>query len=233
MAAEGIFAPHFDPSKHLEFTPPSKTYSMEELGFDRDMGVSPIAVSEPFPLFTQEAVMRFREEVLSKEVKDNFKIHSTVSQCQLRCFGDKQVFHPSLRLSSKLIQPCRYAPFVFEAWKSPEVRRIVSDIAGLELVPAMDIDIAHINLSEPSQDNDYDDKNATVNWHKDSYPFVCIVMLSDCSQMIGGETAIRTGTGEIMKVRGPQMVCVFTNIKNKHQQLKPIPVSHIHNMPSP
>ncbi|KAJ4421946.1 hypothetical protein N0V82_003443 [Gnomoniopsis sp. IMI 355080] len=199
MAAEGVFAPHFDPTKHLGFTPPSKTYFMEELGFDRDMGVSPVAVSEPFPLFTQEAVMRFREEVLSQEVKDNFKIYSTVSQCQLR-----------------------YAPFAFEAWKSPEVQRIISDIAGLELVPAMDIDIAHINLSEPSRENDYDDKAATVNWHKDSYPFVCIVMLSDCSQMIGGETAIRTGTGEIMKVRGPQMGCavVFQGRYIEHQALR-------------
>jgi hypothetical protein len=31
-------------------------------------------------------------------------------------------------------------------------------------------------------------------------------MLSDCTNMIGGETALRTGTGEIMKVRGPAMV---------------------------
>jgi hypothetical protein len=30
-------------------------------------------------------------------------------------------------------------------------------------------------------------------------------MLSDASQMKGGETALRTGTGDIMKVRGPQM----------------------------
>jgi hypothetical protein len=30
-------------------------------------------------------------------------------------------------------------------------------------------------------------------------------MLSDCSQMVGGETAVRTGSGEIIKTRGPRM----------------------------
>lgn len=32
-------------------------------------------------------------------------------------------------------------------------------------------------------------------------------MLSDCTGMTGGETAARTGKGEIMKFRGPDMVC--------------------------
>lgn len=100
--------------------------------------------------------------------------------------------------------------------------RIISEIAGIELIPAMDLEIAHINLSVQSQENmeeelrayrateddedDDDDKDAIVGWHTDSYPFVCVTMLSDCSSMIGGETALRTGSGEILKVRGPQMV---------------------------
>lgn len=32
------------------------------------------------------------------------------------------------------------------------------------------------------------DKDAVVGWHKDSYPFVCILLLSDTSQMVDGET---------------------------------------------
>lgn len=97
--------------------------------------------------------------------------------------------------------------------------RIISSIAGIDLIPAMDFEIAHINLSVQTQDSmekelrEYrevdpadDDEGAIVGWHTDSYPFVCVTMLSDCSQMIGGETALRTGSGEIMKVRGPGMV---------------------------
>lgn len=33
-------------------------------------------------------------------------------------------------------------------------------------------------------------------------------MLSDCTDMIGGETALRQGNGEIIKVRGPGQVRV-------------------------
>lgn len=31
-------------------------------------------------------------------------------------------------------------------------------------------------------------------------------MLSDCTKMVGGETALRTADGGIVKVRGPEMV---------------------------
>ena len=78
----------------------------------------------------------------------------------------------------------------------------------------MDFEIGHVNVSvknkatmhvsraKAMEDND----DPIVDWHTDSYPFVCVLMLSDASNMIGGETALRTGTGEILKVRGPQMV---------------------------
>lgn len=81
----------FDPKRHLKYTPPSKIHSMEELGLADRHGVSPVAVSEPFSLFNQEAVMRFREEVLSKEVMDNCSVSSNLSHCQLRGFANKQV----------------------------------------------------------------------------------------------------------------------------------------------
>lgn len=84
----------FSPNKHLRYARPSKIHTMEELGFADRHGVSPIAVSEPFPLFNQEAVMRFREEVLSKEVMDNCSVSSNLSHCQLRGFANKQVFPP-------------------------------------------------------------------------------------------------------------------------------------------
>ena len=93
----------------------------------------------------------------------------------------------------------------------------------------MDFEIGHINISMPtaeqkreglativektSRDADEgvagcpcEDDKPIVDWHTDSYPFVCVTMLSDCTNMVGGETALRTGKGEVMKVRGPQMV---------------------------
>lgn len=102
----------------------------------------------------------------------------------------------------------RHGKFIFEAWKHPQTLALISKIAGVDLVPVMDYEIGHINLSVPGdkkkRKNVEDD--AIVGWHRDSYPFVCVLMLSDCTGMVGGETALRTGTGEIKKVRGPQKV---------------------------
>lgn len=86
----------FDPARHLNYKPPSKVHTMEELGFDQGVGISPVAVSEPFPLFTQEAVMKFREEILNEEVITKFKISSNLSHCQLRGFAHKHVYQRQL-----------------------------------------------------------------------------------------------------------------------------------------
>jgi len=119
---------------------------------------------------------------------------------------------------------------VYDVWKSPEVLEIVSKIAGVELVPEMDFEIGHINISVKSEEQKaadlaavaekesreadegvagcpWEDDRPIVDWHTDSYPFVCVTMLSDCTTMVGGETALRTGSGDILKVRGPAMVC--------------------------
>jgi hypothetical protein len=113
----------------------------------------------------------------------------------------------------------------------------VSKIAGVELVPQMDFEIAHMNVSvqteeekqaalaalteKASRDADegvsgcpWEDDRPIVDWHTDSYPFVCVLMLSDCTNMIGGETALRCGNGETMRVRGPGMVRPFSCLRS-------------------
>lgn len=135
-------------------------------------------------------------------------------------------------LSEPVLRDCRYtsafvkntirgmgparAPFTCDAWNSPEVLAKISEVAGIDLIPAMDYEIAAINISVNGQtvaikkDNAPDDDGLPVfAWHHDSYPFVCVAMLSDCTGMTGGETALKTASGEIMKVRGPAMVCCF------------------------
>lgn len=124
----------------------------------------------------------------------------------------------------------RCTPFVYDAWTNPSTLGIVSKIAGVELIPNMNFEIGHINISVKSEKDakaelhaiererqshaddegiagcPWEDDKPVVGWHTDSYPFVCVTMLSDCTDMVGGETALRTGNGDIMKVRGPQMV---------------------------
>lgn len=201
----------FDPKKHIDFTPPSKIYSMRDIKLPEYTGVSPVAVSEPFKMFTPEAIQRMRSEILSKDVWENCRYSSNLSKNQLRGFASE------------------YAPFIYDTWKNHETLAIVSKIAGIDLVPEMDFEIGHINLSTKSEEQKeaelaasslkrrlteddegiagcaWEDDKPIFDWHTDSYPFVCVTMLSDCTDMIGGETALRTGNGDIMKVRGPQM----------------------------
>jgi hypothetical protein len=124
----------------------------------------------------------------------------------------------------------RYAPFSYDAWNHPETLAIISKIARVDLIPQFDFEIGNINLSVKTDEQTkeelaaidkqkswfaddegiagcpWEDDKPIVGWHEDSYPFVCVLMLSDCTNMVGGETAMRTANGEIMKVRGPQEV---------------------------
>ena len=240
ISAQAISTDAFDPKKHIGFSPPSKIYTMRDLNLPEDTGVSPVAVSEPFPLFTREAIHRMRAEILSKDVWENCQYSSNLAQCQLRGFAPKYIsFHPSVRLDSLTNDTSRFAPFIYDTWKNPETLAIVSRIAGIDLVTEMDFEIGHINISVKTQKqkeeelravaekksteadggvsgSQWEDDKPIVDWHRDSYPFVCVTMLSDCTNMIGGETALRTGNGEILKVRGPQMVSAKESLKSTY-----------------
>lgn len=87
----------------------------------------------------------------------------------------------------------------------------MSHIAGVELVPTLECDIGHINVSVDMDEKpkEGEDNTSAFRWHFDSVPFVSVTMLSDCSGMVGGETAIKTGFGDIVKVRGPTMVSKY------------------------
>ncbi|CAE6512072.1 unnamed protein product [Rhizoctonia solani] len=76
---------------------------------------------------------------------------------------------------------------------SPEDKNAEPAIAGAA-APA-----AH----EPEPEKD--ENRPVVGWHRDSYPWVCVLMLSDATTMQGGETALACADGTVKKIRGPQM----------------------------
>ena len=89
MSITPLSTDNFNPKKHIDFTPPANTLSMSDLKLPEGTGVSPFAVSDPFQLFTEEAVQRMRSEIFSKEVLENCRYSSNLSQCQLRGFAAK------------------------------------------------------------------------------------------------------------------------------------------------
>ncbi|EKV19773.1 hypothetical protein PDIG_01140 [Penicillium digitatum PHI26] len=118
---------------------------MEELGFSGSKGVSPVGVSGPFSLFSAEAVHQMRKGVLNPEMGKNVN-------CE-----DTQRSEPSIHIGPIMRQGVdnfrSRAPLVDNAPKSPETLEIVSIIAGVNLVTAMDFEIGHINFSMSSEED--------------------------------------------------------------------------------
>ncbi|KAH1278639.1 hypothetical protein KXX33_000096 [Aspergillus fumigatus] len=185
--AEAEFV-EFDPAKHLSFTPPSGS----TLWHSSD--------TQSVVLFLLSA-----EEVFTK-----YHCSSGLAKGQLRGYT------------------AECAPFVYDAWKHPKTLAIVSRIAGVDLVPVMDYEIGHINISVQSEedkaeflaavaeknsqeagknvsDSAWEGKDPIVDWHTDGYHYVCVVIFSDCEDMIERETELRRGNDEKIKVRSPQM----------------------------
>lgn len=211
---------YFDPAKHVAYSPPEQTLRMEDLGHP-PTDLSSTASTVPFPLLSHEAVLQHRRELFSPDVLDNCLHHTRPGSVQLRGMAP------------------RYAPFIHQFWHSPEILKIVSENAGVDLVPVMDYEISHANVQmgpdgvdrvratpvdppvateeaieqfekdkpKSAQRAVTDQKKPIIEWHKDSHPFVCVVMLSDARHMVGGETELQKADGTTVKVKAPQMVC--------------------------
>lgn len=105
----------FDPDKHLAFQPLTSVLTWEDLGYPKDHGVSPIAVVQPFRLFTEEAIRHMRAEILQREVMENHRVSSTIAAMQVRGYVEK------------------HAPFIYAAWKHPRTLDILSQVMGIDL----------------------------------------------------------------------------------------------------
>ncbi|KIW73249.1 hypothetical protein PV04_01382 [Phialophora macrospora] len=202
----------FDPAEHLCFEPPKSVITLKELLLSESNAISPVAITEPFPLFTLEGVKQMRADLFRKEV-----VNKHGDRTKKNCY--------------KMRGYSKDTPFIDAAWRNPEVLKACSTAAGVDLEVVFDYEIAHINVqvdaledgmpldqalppamppkqasSTPPAAVDQSEELASVGrWHTDSYPWVCVCMLSDPSNMVGGETGLRKGDGTIAKIRGPQV----------------------------
>lgn len=76
----------FEPERHLRFEPPSKIHTMEEIGL-KGHGISPHAATEPFPLFTEEAIKQMRAEIFDEKVLAECQYSSTFNKNMVRGMG--------------------------------------------------------------------------------------------------------------------------------------------------
>ncbi|RHZ43471.1 uncharacterized protein CDV56_100974 [Aspergillus thermomutatus] len=202
----------FDPRVHLRYVPPQKKITMQELLLHPSPTASPVAGTTPFPLLSPRGVRAYRKALFQQEVMDN---------CASSPFPGTLVLRDAVK----------HSQFIREFWTHPETMRIVSDASGVPLEVVMPTEIGHTNIQvegatisemtrnlqvEPSgekldlspEDKAYDPlkaKSSIIPWHYDSYPYVCVLMLSETDGMVGGETYIKKGNGEALKVEGPQI----------------------------
>jgi hypothetical protein len=208
----------FDPSRHLSFSPPKEFYTLEQLGLSSEGSTSPVAITAPFPLLSEEGIKATRADLFRREILEKHRW--------------KEAKDPNVY---KLRGYAQAAPFVYDMWSSDAMLKSCSQAAGCELEVVFDYEIGHINVQLPpgkaksdadienllppatppkqraevektvAEEAANEDIQNVTSWHNDSYPWVCVVMLSDPTGMKGGETALRRGDGSLLKVRGPSM----------------------------
>ena len=89
MPVQGVVK--FDPDKHLAYTPPTKVTMMTDIGYAADTGISPVAVSQPFQLFSPGAIHEMRAEIFNPEVMDSCSYSSNIAARQIRGYATKSV----------------------------------------------------------------------------------------------------------------------------------------------
>lgn len=81
----------FDHVKHLSSQDVQvKFTTMKDLGYGEDKCVSPVAITQPFPLFSDDAIDKMRSEIF--QVRDSHPEHvfvSNIADCQLRGYAKR------------------------------------------------------------------------------------------------------------------------------------------------
>lgn len=84
--AQAIARVDFDPNHHLSIVHPDQIFTMKEFGLE-GAGISTTAASEPFSLFTPDAVQQMRAEVFSESVLRTCQYSSDFAHNMIRGFG--------------------------------------------------------------------------------------------------------------------------------------------------
>jgi len=88
-----------------------------------------------------------------------------------------------------------------------ELEKVVSEIAGVELIAHLELEYAHVNLQAVPKEGEEDTRVAVDDWHVDYVPFVFISMISKTPGNEGGKLCTDFGdfsleAGESVLVQG-------------------------------
>ncbi|PWN48444.1 hypothetical protein IE53DRAFT_197212 [Violaceomyces palustris] len=225
-----IASPVFDPAVHLKYEEPSYKISMEEMGLKDAGAPSHIGVTAPFQLCSPEGVLAMRQDIFQPKVIQKHLVYSALAgpHCQLRGMAPTAAkfvydFWHSKEVLDAISKAagCELVPvFDYELGhvniqvpkgKTREefVSQLKVDPFGNQVErpltpPAEEPKMAGGNQHAQSEEEE-EEPPLVVGWHRDAYPWVCVLMLSDVANMKGGETAIKKGDGSCLKAIGPQI----------------------------
>ncbi|KAK5744819.1 hypothetical protein LTR17_001896 [Elasticomyces elasticus] len=207
----------FDPATHLAFEPPKDFITLRDLLLSEDKAISPVAVTAPFPLFSTEGVQALRADLFRREVVDKHAYSLTPGCYKMRGYSYDTPFVDAVWKSPAVLAACSKAAgvdlsvvFDYEiAHMNVQVDALLGQPTLSSVLPQptppSNTQSGGPVVEQPAivQDDDLESLPANGTWHTDSYPWVCVVMLSDPTNMCGGETGLRKGDGTLLKVRGP------------------------------
>lgn len=163
--------PQFDPALHLQLEFPAAVFTS---GFVRrpfrllsDDQPFSLGYTEPFRLLSDEGVRVLQGIVAKNEI--HAKSNERIPKC-LRGLGYRSEFMRSLTYS-------------------PDVVDLFSRLAGIPLAPhGMPMNIGHVNFGRKIHAGA--SPVIVDQWHVDSVDYVCVLILSDLSETIGGRLEV-------------------------------------------
>ncbi len=163
----------FDEDIHLQIEPPSHIVDLEfqklayPLSEKNQENFCGLAFTEPFRVLSDEGLSVIHQ-IIEKN-KDRFRQNPRNKPC--RGMGHTSTFMRQLAFSPRIVQ-------------------LISQIAQERLVPHnMYMNIAHTNLGEVGVTHQGKAKKVE-EWHTDSVDYVMVVILSDTTDMEGGELKV-------------------------------------------
>lgn len=163
--------PKFDPDVHLHIEEPRSITLLDFTEVKKTPTVqgntqSPLAYTSAFRLLSDEGV-RVLREIIER---------------------NKKYVKSSARQPAYLRGMAYTSKFIRDLNEHPRVLEMLSKHAGFPVVPHyLPMNYAHINLGHPPPKAGEVNKYPVDQWHADSVPFVLIIILSDMTDMVGGE----------------------------------------------
>jgi hypothetical protein len=115
--------------------------------------------------------------------------------------------HRHLAYSNSRALTLRGVPQLQKWFGCAELEKVVSEIAGVELIAHLEQDYAHVNLQAVPKEGEEDSRVAVDDWHVDYVPFVFVFMISKTPGADGGKLCTDFGdfslqAGESILVQG-------------------------------